>query len=143
MSKKQKLPLSRNYWNTCGKDQDNIPRGPCHSSLPERSKNGRIIKEPQNEWWIDSAQDNYCFWQYVQRNSLPDGRMEALQQNEIAKLFGCSATKIHFLLKSAIQKLKESGEIEHLKDFLEVDVLKEYDTPLKSTSIEYFDSGAD
>lgn len=108
----------RNYWNTCGKDRDSIPAEPCKDSIPQKDERGRITREPDNEWWIDSKEDNYCFWQWLARNSSPDGRMEPLQQNEIAKLFGCSPTKIHFIIKEAINKLKAKGLHLVLKDYI-------------------------
>lgn len=108
---------SRNYWNTCGRDLDEIPGKPCANSIPQKDEKGRITREPENEWWIDSPEDNYCFWQWVQRNSTPDGKMEPMQQNEIAKLFGCSPTKIHFIIKEALNKLKAKNLHLILKDY--------------------------
>jgi hypothetical protein len=82
---------------------------------------GRITKEPENEWWIDSPEHGYCFWKFIQDKSTPDGKMEPMQQNEIAKYFGCSATKIHFILKQAIAKIKAQGLDEVLKDFTSIE----------------------
>jgi hypothetical protein len=140
---KKSLPQARNYWVTCGKEKEKIEKGPCSNSVPERSATGRIIKEPDNEWWINSERDGYCFWRWIQRNSLPDGRMDAMQQNEIAKLFGCSATKIHFIIKEAIEKLKNNGNIDLLKDFLEPDVLNGCDNTIKAQPLYSLEDSSD
>lgn len=86
---------------------------------PEFTSKGNILKEPDCEWWINSPQDNYCFWSYIKRESFEDGTMRPLKQSEIAKFFGCSSTKIYFILKGAIEKLKTGGDVELLTQFYE------------------------
>lgn len=56
-------------------------------------------------WWINSTQDNNCFWQYIKRVSAPDGSMPELVQAQIADLMGWSNTKTHFALKEAMTEL--------------------------------------
>lgn len=99
----------RNYWNTSGAGKDTFPEKPDPKSIPKKTKEGRIPTEPENPWWIDSEEDMYDFWVWLDRNSTPDGKMESMQQAEIAKLLGCSPTKIHFIIKEAIQKLKDNN----------------------------------
>lgn len=117
----------RNYWNTSGKGRDCFPDEPDPKSIPKyrikRDQKGKEISrsipvEPENPWWIDSEENQHDFWIWVNQRSLPDGRMEPLQQNEIAKYFGCSATKIHFIIKDAFVKLKANGSIYALMDYL-------------------------
>lgn len=43
--------------------------------------------------------------------------MDSLLQNEIAELLSCSSTKIHFVVKEGIQKLKESQDLGELTEF--------------------------
>lgn len=109
-----------NYWNTSGIGKDAFPTEPDPKSIPKRTKEGRIPTEPENPWWINSEEDMYDFWVWVDRNSTPDGKMEPLQQSEIAKLLGCSPKKVHFIIKEAIEKLKENNLhlllLEHLKE---------------------------
>jgi hypothetical protein len=54
----------------------------------------------------------------VRANSLPNGQMRPLLQNEIAQLDNCSPTKIHFTEKDAKAKLKESGHLDTLVNLL-------------------------
>ena len=95
---------------------------------PEKNEKGKLVKEPECPWWIDSEKDNYCFWRYLQNNSLPDGKMDSQLQNEIADKFACSSTKIHFILKEAVEKLKDSEYLDVLSDLAEEDP-KSYGTP--------------
>lgn len=117
---------SRTYWNTVGKDKEFFPKKPRPNSIPEtmikETKEGSktiVVKEPEDEWWINSKKDKYCFWSYIKRNSHPDGKMEPLLQSEIAELFGCSSTKIHFILKEALENLIESDYLQGLEDLFE------------------------
>lgn len=100
---------------------------------------GRITKEPENPWWIDSPEHGYCFWRWLQDKSTPDGKMEPMQQGEIAKLFGCSATKIHFIIKEAIQKIKAKGLDEVLVDYASSDPQNEAIRP----DVSKYDSDSD
>lgn len=114
----EELPEANNFWNTCVLALDELPTSPCHMGKPEKSAEGRVIKEPGCPWWIDSEQHQYCFWRWVQTQSICEGKMDPLPQNEIAKLFGCSSTKIHFVVKESIQKLQENGFSNVLTEFL-------------------------
>ena len=105
----------RNYWNTVGSKLENFPTNPRLESIPNFTKSGKILNEPKDPWWINSKKDNYCFWSYVRKHSNKNGYMEPLLQSEIAKLFGCSSTKIHFILKEALEELKNDDNIELLE----------------------------
>jgi hypothetical protein len=87
-----------------------MPDTPCSMGKPVKNARGRVVQEPACPWWIDSEKHNYCFWKFIQENSLPNGKMDSLLQNEIAQTFGCSSTKIHFIVKDAVQKLKASDK---------------------------------
>ena len=110
-------PVSRNFWNSCPRNLEALPTEECHLGKPEKNKKGKIVKEPDCEWWIDSAEHNYCFWNYVQANSAPDGRMDPMMQNDIAKMLGCSSTKIHFILKEALEKIRNGPYAYILEEF--------------------------
>lgn len=71
-------------------------------------------KDGSCEWGINSEKDNYCFWNFVKRRSDPEGNMLPMLQSEIADLFDCSPTKIHFIIKEAMQKLHDNGYLEYL-----------------------------
>lgn len=105
------------FWNSCPRNLEQLPTEPCPMGKPEKNKKGRVTKEPECPWWIDSPEHNYCFWSYVRANSSPDGQMEPMMQNEIAKMLGCSSTKIHFILKEAIEKIKKGPYAHILEDF--------------------------
>lgn len=98
---------SINFWNTCPLELENLPQVTCNLGKPKIAKDGKVSVDPQCEWWINSPKHHYCFWKYIQEKSNPDGSMNELLQSDLAKLFGCSSTKIHFLLKEAMQQLKE------------------------------------
>lgn len=109
----------RNYWNTSGSAREFMrsKEDPDFTAIPTKDANGRITKEPENPWWIDSPEHGYCFWTWLKDKSFADGKMEPMQQGEIAKLFGCSATKIHFIIKEAIEKIKAKGLDSVLSDY--------------------------
>lgn len=118
--KPAELPQPRNYWNTSGKNKEFFPTEPRPESIPTLNKQGRVIQEPSDEWWINSPAHNYCFWTYVRETSQPDGTMEPLLQSEIAKLFGCSSTKVHFMLKEAMDRLTSEENLKFLQDLMEL-----------------------
>lgn len=68
-------------------------------------------------WWINSPDNDNSFWKWVKKRSYPDGHMDPLMQNEIAELLGCSSTKVHFILKEAMEKLRKSKHLHILADF--------------------------
>lgn len=86
------------------------------------SVHGRISKEPENPWWVDSPESGFCFWRWIQSRSTEDGKMEPMQQHEIARHLGCSATKVHFIIKEAIKKIKAEGYDEILIEYMGGDV---------------------
>jgi len=125
--KTKKLPKeSRTYWNTVGADKEFYPKEPRPESIPQTIvktikgvEKTIVVKEPKDEWWINSKKDNYCFWSYIKRNSHSDGKMEPLLQSEIAELFGCSSTKVHFILKEALENLLGSVHLDDIGDLFE------------------------
>lgn len=114
------IPSPRNYWNTSGKGKEYLPEETPLENIPEFTSDGRVSKEPKNPWWINSPEHHYCFWTYIDSISNPDGTMEPLLQADIAKLFGCSSTKVHFMLKEALDHLKQA--IEEYQSFTESDL---------------------
>lgn len=118
-SSKEVLPLNqvcaRNFWNTCPRKLEKLPKETC--PLGKQSSEIKLDEQLPCDWCVKSDKYHYCFWKFVQNNSTLDGKMDVLLQNEIAELFGCSSTKIHFILKRAIEKLKESPHLPVLKEF--------------------------
>lgn len=118
---KKTLDLSpRNYWNTVGSSKEFFPTEPRSNSIPTLNKQSRVTQEPTDEWWINSQKNHYCFWSYVRENSQPDGTMEPLLQSEIADLFGCSSTKVHFMLKEAMDRLTSEENMKILQNLFEL-----------------------
>ena len=119
------------YWNTSGKDREYMrsERDPDPECTPTKDHRGRIAKEPPNPWWIDDPQSGYCFWRWVYNRSAADGQMEPMQQHEIARHLGCSATKIHFIIKEALRKIKAEGYAEILAEYMGVEVEDEVIRP--------------
>jgi hypothetical protein len=112
----------RNYFNTAGKNKEYFPTEPRPESIPTFNKQGRVIHEPADEWWINSEEHHFCFWEYLRKASQPDGTMEPLLQSEIADLFGCSSTKVHFMLKEAMDRLTSDENMQILQHLLELTV---------------------
>ena len=105
----------RNFFNSCPFKFEYMPEKPCPHGKVERNAEGKVVKEAACEWYIESKRDNYCFWNFVKRKSDPDGNMRPMLQSEIAEMFGCSPTKIHFIIKEAMQKLKDNGSLDYLR----------------------------
>lgn len=110
----------RNYWNTSGKNLEYFPTEPRANSTPTLNKQGRVIQEPKDDWWINSKKHQYCFWTYLRDKSQPDGTMEPLLQSEISELFGCSSTKIHFMLREAMGRLTIPENMEILQNLFDL-----------------------
>jgi hypothetical protein len=110
----------RNYWNTSGSGREFFPTEPRVDSIPTFNKQGRVIAEPKDEWWINSEKHHFCFWTFIKERSQPDGTMEPLLQSEIAELFGCSSTKVHFMLKEALDHLTSEENMKLLQNLLEL-----------------------
>jgi len=105
----------RNFFNTCPQKYEYLPETPCKHGKVERNEEGKLVKEASCEWYIESERDNYCFWSFIKRKSDPEGNMRPMLQSEIAEKFGCSPTKIHFIIKDAMKKLKDNGYLEYLR----------------------------
>lgn len=106
----------RNFWNTCPRKLDSLPDEPCGLGYESSKMRGNMT--PSCPWWVNSKEHNYCFWRWLKDKSTPDGKMDPLLQNEIAKLFGCSSTKVHFILKEALESLKKSEYLEILAEYV-------------------------
>lgn len=132
--KKLSKVQARNYWNTSGINREFMrsDKDPDPECTPQKDARGRIAKEPINPWWIDSPESGYCFWKWLRERSTPDGKMEPMQQHEIARHLGCSATKIHFIIKEAIRKIKIEGYDEILSEHLGSDPGREQIRPSAS-----------
>ena len=111
---------SRNYWNTSGKNTEYFPTEPRMDSIPTFNKQGRILQEPKDAWWINSKDHQFCFWTFLKSRSQSDGTMEPLLQSEIAELFGCSSTKVHFMLKEAMDNLMSEENMKILQNLMEL-----------------------
>lgn len=109
---------ARNYWNTVGIGKEFFPTEPRLDSIPIINKQGRVVQEPKDEWWINSKEHHYCFWSWIRANSEPDGTFEPQLQSDIARLFGCSSTKVHFMIKEAMDKLMTEENLKVLQDML-------------------------
>lgn len=102
-----KKDAPNNFWNSCPLRLEYLPETECDLGKPIL-KNNKVPEDPRCEWWINSKKHNYCFWKYINENSDYNGNMKELLQADLAKLFGCSSTKIHFVLKEAMFALKEA-----------------------------------
>jgi len=107
------------FWNKCPLKLELIPNTPCSEGKPILDKKNRLLEEPKCPWWVNSVEDCYCFWRYIQNHSDADGGLKETSQGEIAKLFACSPTRIHFQTKDAMAALVEickAQELHNLKD---------------------------
>ncbi len=120
------------FWNCCPKLLEFLPEKHCDLGKPTKDKNNRITKNPQCDWWINSKKHNYCFWKYIYDNSSPDGSMKEIPQPELARLFGCSNTKAYFMIKDAIQELKELLENQEVMNDLKIDLNSQEGVNIKS-----------
>ena len=78
-------------------------------------------------WWINSPEHQNCLWIYVLEKSGPDGSMPELAQAEMANLLGCSNTKVHFMLKQAMEELVEALKIHQANQFISQDSEETHD----------------
>lgn len=99
--------FSKTFTSICPRKLDKLPKEPCSLGHPTFFEDERIDMEPHCDWWIASKESNFCFWKYLQLHSEEDGSMKELLQSELAKLFGCSSTKIHFMLKEALTEFEK------------------------------------
>ena len=106
------------FWNTCPKTLEYFPEKICDiGKLGAESK-----KEPKSgcPWFINSEEDNFCFWTWVRRNSNKEGSFEPLLQHQMSTLMGVSGTKIHFVLKEALSNLKDSKNFKILEELINI-----------------------
>lgn len=95
------------YWTCCPLKNQYLPSEECPEGKPLLDKSNKIQEEPGCPWWINSKKHNYCFWKFVKDNSNSQGEMPEMVQSDLAKLFGWSNTKAHFMLKEAMENLIE------------------------------------
>lgn len=110
--------VNNTFWNTCPRKLEYMPKETCSMGIPEKSKDNRVVKNPECSWWINSEANNYCFWSFIKDQSNPDGSMKELVQSEISKLFGWSSAKTHLMLKDAMEELVDSFKKHGLTDEL-------------------------
>jgi hypothetical protein len=115
----KKLGSEDTFWNCCPRLLQYYPEEPCSFGKP-KVKNKKVTEEPKCAWWINSEKHNYCFWSYVKTESDAQGVMKSKTQNEVARLFGWSNTKAHFMVKEA-----ECELIEALKAYDAIDLISE------------------
>lgn len=94
-----------NFWTTCPAKYEYMPKQHCGHGKPELDESNKIKSKPSCAWWINSPKHNYCFWSFVRDRSNCDGVMDELLQADLARLFGWSNTKAHFILKEATEEL--------------------------------------
>lgn len=94
------------FWTCCPRLLNFLPTSACGQGKPEFKK-GKIKEDPECPWWINSEKHNFCFWTYVHDKSDANGVLPEVTKTELAKLFGWSPTKTHFLVKEAIAELSE------------------------------------
>lgn len=117
VAKTRPLQNANNFWQCCPLNREYLPEEAC----PEGTSTSKS-EEPKCQWWIASAEHDYCFWRYIKDKSSPDGSMKELVQSELAALFGWSNTKTHFMLKQAMAELTEA-----LKLYGAIDLLQDID----------------
>ncbi len=105
----------RNFWNTCPRKLENLPCETCPIGKQAAMATG---DEPVGcEWSINSDKHHYCFWKLIQEESLPDGRMDSFQQQQIAEFLNVKSSNIHFCLKEAVQKLQKNKHLDILREY--------------------------
>lgn len=118
LKRPQDLKSANNFWRCCPISKEYLPETTCPEGSPNIVK-GKIADEPRCQWWLNSADHNYCFWRYLKDKSDADGMMRELVQSELAELFGWSNTKTHFMLKQAMVELTEALRIYGAADLLQ------------------------
>lgn len=122
-----------NFWSCCPLQNEFLPEKECPEAKPEYDKSKKVLKEPKCQWWINSKKYNYCFWKYIKENSNSHGEMPEMPQSDLAKLFGWSNTKAHFMLKEAMDEFIKVIQENNIDINIE-ELAEEYNLPtLKST----------
>lgn len=111
--KEQSKVTKNNFWSTCPLKSGYFPSAPC--ALGKYSAETKDV-EKGCPWYINSSEDNYCFWKWVRRVSNEDGFMEPLLQHEITTLLNYSGTKVHSAYREALEKLRQFPEFEDLEE---------------------------
>lgn len=128
IKKDNKPKESSSFWNCCPLKLEYLPKEHCDQGKPELNVSDKNFTPPPCAWWLNSPENNYCFWKFIKSRSNKDGQMPELMQSDLAKLFGWSNTKAHFILKEAIdelvQVLKKHGLDEDL-DYINEEIALE------------------
>ena len=112
--KKIKDIIPNTFWNSCPRGLKRLPCVAC--PLGQESIKLREPKVESCKWGINDKKANFCFWKYIQKRSDPKtGIMDPKLQSDVAKLMSCSSTKIHFIEKTAFEKLKDKDALKFLK----------------------------
>lgn len=107
--------MERNFFNSCILQKEFLPEKECpEGNLGVTSRN--IQGCP---WYINSLEDHYCFWKWVQRRSDSDGDMTPLANKEIPKLLKIPASNANQLVMEALENLKKTEDFEDLKLFFQ------------------------
>jgi hypothetical protein len=99
-----------NFWNSCPLKLEYLPDQPCLTGK-------QSLDTPQNascEWFINSEEDNYCFWSYVRRLSTEDGSFSPITQSKIGSLLKIPHAKISEEVQKALDNLRNSKEFKEL-----------------------------
>lgn len=112
--KELRKAINRSFWNSCPQKLGYFPETAC-----PLGKYSAETKDTEKgcPWYVNSEQDNYCFWKWVRRVSNEEGFMEPLLQHEISELLCMSTTKIHASFKEALEIIQEYEEFEDLRDY--------------------------
>lgn len=106
--------MSNNFFNTCILNKEYLPEKECPEGvLRVKSRN---IKGCM--WFINSEEDKYCFWKWVQRKSDSEGEMTPIPNKEIPELLKLPVTKSSQLLAEAIENFKKIEGFSEFKSFL-------------------------
>lgn len=102
-------PEGRNFWKVCPLKRQYLPEEACPEGQPTKDRSKKLVK-PSCAWWINSKEDNYCFWRFTHSRSTPDGVMEELSLSEISRYLGWSTTKAAEYYREALDDLKRTLE---------------------------------
>lgn len=124
----------RNFWNTCPLQLEQFPESACN--FGKQSAKARSDTKVPCEWAVNSKEHHYCFWKWLRENSNNDGTMRPMMQSEISELMDCSSTKIHFIIKDAIRKLKKGSYAHILAELAHTKNSSQHNTGLISSFIQ-------
>lgn len=106
-----------NFWTTCPRKLGYHPESTC--PLGKEGASSARAEEKGCSWYINSPEDNYCFWTWIRRVSNKEGFMEPLLQHEVSEKLNMSNSKILVSYKEAMLALKNLEEYQDLKELFE------------------------